>query len=350
LREVRGDWATAAVCWHKSFATYDLARGGLYLPVGGLVEDDVLGRQPYGHRLRPNGGEASFHLGSRGSRRCAALVVALACAVPVAAAAARPAVPRFAHVLVVVFENKERSEIAGSSAAPTFALLSRRYATLTHYEAVAHPSLPNYLALVSGSTHGISDDCTRCVVHGRSLADTLAAAGRTWKTYAEDLPSPGFTGASSDDYAKKHDPFVYFANVLARPGWLARVVPFAQLGPDARGGRLPDFSLVVPNLCDDMHDCPVATGDRWLRRNILPLLSSPALAGGVVFVVFDEGATDAGGGGQVEALVAGPLVRPGARFTRPASHYGLLRTIEQAWGLPLLGCSAAAAPITGIWR
>ena len=97
-------------------------------------------------------------------------------------------VPNFTHVLVVVFENQEASSIAGNPDAPTFNALAHRYARLTNYDAVAHPSLPNYLALVSGSTHGISSDCTDCVVRARSLADTLAAAGKSWKTYAEDLP------------------------------------------------------------------------------------------------------------------------------------------------------------------
>jgi acid phosphatase len=187
-------------------------------------------------------------------------------------------------------------------------------------------------------------------VNGSSLADTLTAAGRTWKTYAEGLPRPGFTGDSAGDYAKKHDPFLYFRNVLARPAWLSRVVPFGQLARDIVARRLPDFALVVPNLCNDMHDCSVATGDAWLKQNIVPLLSSPALAGGVVFIVFDEGQTNLGGGGNVEALALGPTVIPGSVSHQPTSHYGLLRTIEQAWTLPLLGRSAQARPITGIWR
>jgi acid phosphatase len=264
--------------------------------------------------------------------------------------AARPSVPRFAHVLVVVFENKERGEIVGNPAAPTFAALGARYASMTRYDAVSHPSLPNYLALVSGSTQGISSDCTDCVVSAPSLADTLAAHGLGWKTYAEGLPGAGFTGASAGEYAKKHDPFLYFRSVLSRRAWRRRVVPFPQLARDVSARRLPAFALVVPNLCNDMHDCPVATGDAWLRREIVPLLSSRALAGGVVFVVFDEGTTDTGGGGNVGALALGPLVRPGARFDWPTNHYGLLRTIEQGLGLSLLGRSAAASPITGIWR
>ena len=250
---------------------------------------------------------------------------------------------------MVVFENKERDGIVGNRAAPTFAALGRRYAKLSAYTAVAHPSLPNYLALVSGSTQGIHSDCTSCIVGGPSLADTLERAGLTWKTYAEGLPEPGFLGASAGLYAKKHDPFLYFRQVADDPVRRALVVPFTQFRRDLRTGRLPRFALVVPNLCNDMHDCPVATGDRWLRREIVPLLGARELAGSVVFVVFDEGSSDVGGGGRVAALALGPAVRPGSGFGLPTSHYGLLRTIEDAWGLPRLGLSAGARPITGIW-
>jgi hypothetical protein len=259
-------------------------------------------------------------------------------------------VPQFTHVVVVVFENHEATSIAGSSDAPTFNALAHRYATLTHYDAVAHPSLPNYLALVSGSTQGITSDCTDCVVHARSLADTLAAAGKTWKTYAEDLPYPGYTGGSSGRYAKKHDPFLYFRHVAASRALRDRVVPSTRLARDLARRRLPDFSLVVPNLCNDMHDCPVATGDAWLRAHVVPLLRSPALRGGVVFVVFDEGTSDTGGGGRVVALALGPTVKRGSRFTKGTNHYGLLRTIEDAWGLPRLGFSRTGTPIGGIWK
>jgi phosphatidylinositol-3-phosphatase len=259
-------------------------------------------------------------------------------------------VPDFTHVVVVVFENHEAVSIDGSHSAPTFRALGRRYARLTDYTAVAHPSLPNYLALVSGSTQGITSDCTDCVVRGSSLADTLAAAGKTWKTYAEDLPYPGFTGGSAGRYAKKHDPFLYFRDVAASRARRDRVVPFPQLARDLARHRLPDFSLLIPNLCDDMHDCSIATGDAWLKAHVAPLLRAPALRGGVVFVVFDEGVTGLGGGGRVEALALGPTVRRGSTFARATNHYGLLRTIEDAWRLPRLGFSRTATPIGGIWR
>jgi hypothetical protein len=259
-------------------------------------------------------------------------------------------VPDFTHVVLVVFENHEENAIAGNPEAPTFNALGRRYARLTRYYAVAHPSLPNYLALVSGSTHGITTDCTDCVVGTRSLADTLTAAGKTWRAYAEGLPASGFTGGSAGMYAKKHNPFLYFAAVARSRAGRDRVVPFRQLGRDLAAHRLPDFSLVVPDLCHDMHDCSVATGDAWLKEHIVPLLGSPELRGGVVFVVFDEGTSDAEGGGHVEALALGPAVRPGSVFARTTNHYGLLRTIEDAWHLPRLGLSAKATPIGGIWK
>jgi phosphatidylinositol-3-phosphatase len=259
-------------------------------------------------------------------------------------------VPAFTHVVLVVFENREASSIVGDSAAPTFNRLARRYATLTDYDAVTHPSLPNYLALVSGSTQGITTDCTVCIVRARSLADTLEAAGKTWKTYAEDLPYAGFTGGFAGRYAKKHDPFLYFRGVAESPARRKRVVPFPELEHDLARHRLPDFSLVIPNLCDDMHSCSVATGDAWLKAHVVPLLHSPELRGGVVFVVFDEGASDTGGGGHIEALALGPTVRRGSRFTRATNHYGLLRTIEDAWHLPRLGLSRKGTPIGGIWK
>ncbi len=259
-------------------------------------------------------------------------------------------VPHFTHVVVVVFENHEAASIAGNPDAPTFNRLARRYATLTDYDAVAHPSLPNYLALVSGSTQGVSNDCTDCVVDGRSLADTLAAAGKTWKAYAEDLPHPGYTGGSAGRYAKKHVPFLYFRDVAESRVRRDHIVPLTRLPRDLARHRLPDFSLVIPNLCNDMHDCPVSTGDAWLKAHIVPLLHSRALRGGVVFVVFDEGTSYAGGGGRIEALALGPVVRRGARFRKPTNHYGLLRTIEDAWGLPRLGFSRTGTSIGGIWK
>jgi acid phosphatase len=273
-----------------------------------------------------------------------ALVGLAALALVGSAQPAAPPVPGFKHVVVVMLENKSRGQLLGNSAAPAFNAFAKQGAVLSGYRGVTHPSLPNYLALVSGSTHGIFTDCTSCTVSGQSLADTLAAKHLTWKAYAEGLPSPGWTGSSRGRYAKKHVPFLYFRNVLARPAWLRRVVPLTQLSRDRAAGRLPSFSLVVPDLCHDMHDCSVATGDAWLKRFLPPFLKLPDTA---VFVVFDESdSLDPG----VPALALGSLVRAHSKVTGPLDHYALLRTIEDGFGLAKLGASAHAPQITGIWR
>jgi phosphatidylinositol-3-phosphatase len=269
-----------------------------------------------------------------------------ATALPGAQAALRP-VPAFDHVVVIVFENKARNAILGSPAAPAFNSLAKRYSVLAGYRGVTHPSLPNYLALISGSTQGITTDCTSCTTGGRSLADTLEAKGRTWKAYAEGLPRVGWTGAASGRYVKRHVPFLYFRRVLSRPARVRNVAPLAALSRDLAAKRLPDFALVVPDMCHDMHDCPVSSGDAWLARFLPPLLRSRQLANSAVFVIFDESDT---ADPRVAALALGPLVRPGSTFAPPMTHYGLLRTIEDAWGLPRLGRSAHVAPVTGIWR
>jgi acid phosphatase len=117
-------------------------------------------------------------------------------------AASRTPLPRFDHVLVVVLENKDQSSVLGNAEAPNFNRFARRYTVLSNYGGIAHPSLPNYLALVSGSAHGIRTDCTTCLVSGRNLADTLERAQLTWKVYAEGIPRPGWTGGFSGRYAK----------------------------------------------------------------------------------------------------------------------------------------------------
>jgi acid phosphatase len=251
--------------------------------------------------------------------------------------------PPLAHIVVIVFENHEYSSIIGNAQAPTFNELARDYATLTNYRAVAHPSLPNYIALASGATYGITSDCTTCRLRAQNLVDALDKSGKTWKVYAEGLPYAGYTGASAGLYAKKHNPFLYFRDIADNPSRRQNVVPLGELRADS----LPDFAFVVPNACHSMHDCPVRAGDRWLHAEIGPLLQQPQTA---VFVVFDEGTTSLGGGGHVPAVVAGTAVRPHSRFTPVTSHYGLLRTVEDAWDLEHLGRSKAARPITGIWR
>lgn len=255
------------------------------------------------------------------------LAAGLACAT--AASSSVLHVPRLAHVVVVVFENKERSTLLGSGDALHFAAYAKAFVDLTQYYAVTHPSLPNYLALVSGSTHGIRDDCTACGDWKTSIGTLLSRAGRSWGGYAEGY-------RSSPQFAKRHMPFLYFR------GGSAHVHPLSAFDPN----RLPAYALVTPNLCNDAHDCSLTTADKFLAGFLPPLLQQPKTA---VFVVFDEGTSNEGGGGHVDALVVGTAVRRHVSSSQHASHYTLLRTIEDALGLPHLGASASVAPLTGIW-
>jgi hypothetical protein len=242
----------------------------------------------------------------------------------------RTTVPRLAHAVVVVFENHERASVLDSGGAPTFKRLASTYAQATTYYAVGHPSLPNYLALVSGSTHGVTSDCTNCPQTGPTIGSQLSVKHLGWEAYVEGYPG-------SSGYAQKHVPFLYF------PGGASHVESLRKF--DAR--KLPPYSLVVPNLCHDMHDCSIATGDNWLRHFISPLLTVKKTA---IFIVFDEGTTDTRGGGKVPLIIAGTAVRRHAIFTTPTSHYGLLRTIEASLGLQLLGLARSTPALTGIWR
>lgn len=266
----------------------------------------------------------------------------------VGAAAQLPA-SKGSHVVVVVMENAEYDEVIGNASAPYLNGLARRYGLATHSYAIAHPSLPNYLALTSGTTAGIESDCTSCAVSVENIVDQLEGAGISWKAYLEDLPGPCFTGAQAGGYAKKHDPFAYYRDIVASHARCDRLVGFGQLARDLRRGALPTYAWVSPNLCDDGHDCALRTADRFLART-LPALLRELGPHGLLILTWDEGTSDSGccgaaHGGRVATIVAGPDVRPGAREARPLDHYGVLATIERALGLaPLAG---AADPRAG---
>ena len=253
------------------------------------------------------------------------------------------------HVAVVLMENEEYGGVIGSSEAPYINGLAHTYALATAMYAVSHPSLPNYLALTGGSTFGISSDCTDCAVGAKSLVDQLERARVSWKGYMEGLPRPCFTGASAGDYAKEHDPFVYYTRVTSNAAWCDRVVPFTQLGADERSGALPRFAWITPNLCHDMHDCSVATGDRFLSTLVGPLLRALGPRG-LLVVTWDEGSSDAGccrlaSGGHVATILAGGLARRGGRLRTSADHYSVLQAIEDLLGLPRLrGAACACTP------
>jgi hypothetical protein len=256
-----------------------------------------------------------------------------------------PAAPskRPDHVAVIVMENEEYDSIIGSSSAPYINKLANRYVLLTQEYAVSHPSLPNYLALTGGSTFGISSDCTSCYVHKTNLVDQLEGKGVTWKTYMETMPkgcyTGSFAGTAPHDYAKKHNPFIYYDDIRTDPQRCANIVPFTVFKRTDLKTGLPDFVWITPNQCHDMHDCSVRTGDDWLRKWVPKILANIG-NNGILILTFDEGSSDAGccslgsAGGHVATIIAGPGAASGVTIEAKADHYSLLRLIEDAWGLP----------------
>jgi hypothetical protein len=259
-----------------------------------------------------------------------------------------------AHIAVVVMENEEYGDIIGSGSTPYINSLARRHALASSMFAIAHPSLPNYLALTGGATFGIDSDCTGCSVGATSIVDQLQSAGVSWTAYMEDLPRPCFTRPGAGEYAKKHDPFAYYTRITRDPTRCGHIVALSRLAGDERTDSLPRLIWITPNLCHDMHDCDPATGDRFLARLLPPLLASLG-ARGLLFLTWDEGTSDDGccrlaSGGHVATIVAGPGARPGARLRSPADHYSVLQTIEDLLGLPRLRgaacvCTPTLAPL-----
>lgn len=251
------------------------------------------------------------------------------------------------HVVVIVMENKEDAQVLGTTSAPFLTHLATTSGVATRAYGIRHPSLPNYIALISGSTQGITDDCTSCHADGPNIADQLERAHLRWGAYLEGLPSRCARPAIAGRYAKKHDPFAYDDRIARTPSRCRRRVPLSRLAGDVRANRLPDFVYIAPDLCDDSHDCSVATGDRFLARLVPGLL--PALGPhGFLLVTYDEGTTDRGCcrgsvGGRIPTVLAGPDVRRGARLRTPVDQYGMLGTIEDAFGLGRLGAAKASS-------
>jgi hypothetical protein len=251
-----------------------------------------------------------------------------------------------AHIAVLVMENTEYGNVIGSRSAPYINRLARTYALATRSFAITHPSLPNYLALTGGSTFGISTDCTDCSVPGAGLAGQLQTRGISWRAYMEDLPAPCFQGGGAGDYAKKHDPFMYYRQVAENASTCDHVEPLSQLSGDERRQALPRFIWITPDLCHDVHDCGLGTGDRFLAGLVPSLLRSLG-PGGMLFLTWDEGTTDDGccrlaSGGHILTIVAGPGARRGGRLKDPVDHYSVLQTIEDLLDVPRLGGAACA--------
>jgi hypothetical protein len=253
-------------------------------------------------------------------------------------------VPAFTHVYIVLMENEELSDIIGNPSAPYINGLASQYGVGKAYTAVSHPSLPNYMALTSGGTQ-FTNDCSGCVVNVANIADRVEGAGRTWKGYMESMPSPCLT-TDSGLYAQRHNPFVHYANIVNNSARCnAHVVPFTQLTTDLQTGSVPSFAWITPNVCSDMHDCSIATGDQWLSELVPQIMGTPDFGTSVLFIVWDEGSTNIGGGGVVTLVVVSPMVHA-VQSTQAANHYDLLRTITNAFDASPLGLAAGGRALT----
>jgi len=252
---------------------------------------------------------------------------------------AADALPRPDHIVIVVEENRSFSQVIGNRAAPYINDLARRGVLFTDSHGVTHPSQPNYLALFSGTTRGIGSNACPLDLNGENLAGALVAQGLNFVSYSESMPEAGFEGCIYGAYRRKHNPLANWKELAAFNQ------PFGAFPQDF--AQLPTVALVVPDQLDDMHDGSIAEGDAWLARNLGAYAQWAMTHNSLLIVTWDE--DDGSEGNRIATIFAGAMVKPG-RSAQRISHYTLLRTICEMYGLPPLGESAQERPITGIWR
>jgi hypothetical protein len=250
-------------------------------------------------------------------------------------------VPQPDHIVLVMFENKKYSQINNVSTAAYFNSLAAQGAKFSKSFAITHPSQPNYIALFSGSTQGVTnDDCPKNFTGKENLGHQLAAAGFTFKGYSESMPSAGYTGCISGNYQRKHNSWVDFDNVPASSN-----LTYASFPTDY--STLPTVSFVTPNMCNDMHDCAIGTGNTWLKAHLDGYAQWAKTHNSLLIVTFDEDSSTSVN--QIFTAFVGQHVKVGS-YPEQINHYSILRTIESAYGLPGIGGAASASPVTDTWQ
>lgn len=265
-------------------------------------------------------------------------------------------IPAADHVVIVLEENQSYSAVIGSSSMPYLNSLAEQNGLATEYFANAHPSIGNYFMLTAGQLV-TNNDSLNSTVNVDNIVRHLLTAGKTWKSYAESLPSVGYTGGDRYPYVRHHNPLSFFSDVVNSSVQKLNLVPFTQFAADLNNGQLPNYSFIVPNQNHNAHDCPtgptgctddqkLATADAWLKANISPLLTNPEFEqNGILIIVFDEAFTTdtTHGGGHVAAVVVGPKVKKGFKSTAFYQHQNVLRTMLDALGVKSYPGSAASA-------
>jgi phosphatidylinositol-3-phosphatase len=257
--------------------------------------------------------------------------------------------PIFGHVYLVIFENHGYDTVVKGTQMPYLKSLIAKGGLATAYQAVSRPSQPNYIALFSGDVHDIDDDNVHNV-DAANLADQLEGKGKSWSVSAENVPGSCFTGATATGgrdgtgtYARKHEPAISFVSISRDPIRCARIHDLKAFDPAEA-----DFQLIIPNLCNDAHDCPLSTADTWLSKLAPKILDSDTFKkDGLLIVTFDE--ADSRQVNHVPLVAVGASVRPGTTFNTPTTHYSLLRTIEDNWALGCIARTCSAPNLGGLF-
>jgi acid phosphatase len=256
---------------------------------------------------------------------------------------------QFGHVVLVVEENHSYSEVIGSSSMPYLNSLANQYGLATQYYANTHPSIGNYFELTAGQTV-TTDDGIAGPVDVDNIVRILGTAGKTWKSYAEGLPSVGYIAGDAYPYVRHHNILTYFTDVTQSTTQTQNIVPFSQFASDVSKNALPNFSFVVPNLLNDAHDGPLSVADTWLRTNMKGLISSSTFqADGLLIIVFDEseGTDTEHGGGHVATVIVSPKAKKGFQSTTFYQHQSALRLTLEGLGITSYPADAAQAPNMG---
>jgi phosphatidylinositol-3-phosphatase len=256
--------------------------------------------------------------------------------------------PVLGHVYIVIFENHGYDTVVEGKQMPYLQSLIKKGGLATGYHAISRPSQPNYIALFSGDVHDIDDD-NEHNIDAPNLADQLEAKGKSWSVTAENVPSGCFTGATAKGgrdgpgtYARKHEPAISFVSISEDPARCAHIHDLTAFDPAEA-----DFQLIVPNLCNDGHDCPLSTADTWLSKLAPKILESDTFKkDGLLIVTFDE--AESRQSNHVPLVAVGPSVKPGTTSDTPTTHYSLLRTIEDNWALGCLAHSCSAPNLGGL--
>jgi len=317
----------ATATHHLRVARVVAVAGILTMAISGCGPASSPASAPVATPARPNVAQTTAHSTTPGS----------------AVAPASPGSTAVTKVLVFVEENHSLSQMKFGM--PYAYGLAKRYGYATHYTAIAHPSLPNYISIAGGQTYGITDDNDPSAnpVQGTSVFGQAVAAGRTAVVYADGMNGNCATSNGGSDYAVKHNPWAYFVN--ERGACQKYDVPVDQLGAAITGGTLPNVGMVIPNRCNDAHDCSPGTADAWFKGWMTKIFTGPDWTSGHLAVVLTTDEDDHSSGNTVLTVVIHPSQK-GHVVNAAMTHFSLTRLYEEVTHLPYLSGAASATSMS----